>query len=140
MKVRSLIVLALMLGALFPAAVSAAPAKVANFSEKLATFSSPTLSGPCAPGAIYESACDVNHDGVVHFFDIQLTAGRWNQTGTWMSDNDHTHLGQTWNGNDNPLKIGGSFGTVTDNAPLILSNSDGDGLIIEATGFGVKIA
>ena len=53
MKTRITIVLALMLGALFPVAVSAAPVKVANFSlrdgsqsEKLATFSSPRSAAP----------------------------------------------------------------------------------------------
>ncbi|MCB0041845.1 MAG: hypothetical protein KDE23_19310, partial [Caldilinea sp.] len=138
MKIRILAVLALMLGALTPVAAYAAPAKVANFSlrdgsqsEKLATFSSPTLSGPCAPGAIYESACDVNHDGVVDVFDIQLTAGRWGQTGTWMSDNDHNHLGQTWTGSNNSLKIDGSFG-APNYAALVLSNSNSDGLRIQS--------
>ena len=65
------------------------------------------LSGPCAPGAAYDSACDANHDGTVNVLDIQLTAGHWNQTGTWLSDNGHDHLGQTWTGNNNPLKSKG---------------------------------
>ena len=119
MKARILIVLALMLGALFPVAVSATPSKVANFSlldgsqaEKLTTL--PTFSGPCAPGAIYESACDVDHDGDVDIFDIQLSAGRWGQTGTWMSDNDHNHLGQTWTGANNPLVLDGIFNSWPD--------------------------
>ena len=54
------------------------------------------LFGPCAPGAAYDSACDANHDGTVNVLDVQLTAGHWNQTGTWLSDNSHDHLGQTW--------------------------------------------
>ena len=34
--------------------------------------------------------------------DIQLTASHWNQTGTWVSDNQHDHLGQTWTGYEHP--------------------------------------
>ena len=37
----------------------------------------------CTQGAAYDPACDVNHDGMVDVLDIQLTAGHWNQTGTW---------------------------------------------------------
>ncbi len=41
------------------------------------------LAGPCAPGASYDASCDVDHDGDVDIFDIQLAAGHWNQSGTW---------------------------------------------------------
>jgi len=41
------------------------------------------LAGPCAAGAAYDPACDVNHDGTIDIFDIQLTAGHWAQTGTY---------------------------------------------------------
>ena len=93
------------------------------------------LAGPCAPSAAYDPACDVNHDGAVNVLDVQLTAGHWNQTGTWISDNDHNHLGQTWTGNNNPLRIQGAFGS-SDNAPLVLSNSvsSGHGLIVLSAG------
>ncbi len=40
-------------------------------------------TSPCAPGAVYDPACDVDHDGDVDIFDIQLAAGHWNQSGTW---------------------------------------------------------
>ena len=40
-------------------------------------------STPSAPGATYDPACDVDHDGDVDIFDIQLAAGHWNQAGTW---------------------------------------------------------
>jgi type 1 fimbria pilin len=63
------------------------------------------LAALCAPGAAYNPTCDVNQDGVVNVLDIQLTAGHWNQTGTFTSDNNHNHLGQTWTGANNPLKI-----------------------------------
>lgn len=41
------------------------------------------LVGPCAAGGAYDPACDVDHDGDVDIFDIQLTAGHWRQTGTY---------------------------------------------------------
>ena len=96
------------------------------------------LSGPCAPGAAYDSACDANQDGVVNILDVQLTAGHWNQTGTWLSDNGHDHLGQTWTGTDNPLKIQGSYG-APDYAPLVLNNTIGVGLRIAATDSAIFI-
>lgn len=40
-------------------------------------------STPCEPGATYDPACDVDHDGDVDVLDIQLAAGHWNQTGAW---------------------------------------------------------
>ena len=100
------------------------------------------LAGPCIAGASYDPACDADHDGDVDIFDIQLTAGHWNQAGAFVSDNSHNHLGQTWTGNNNPLRIQGSFGS-TDNAPLVLSNSlsSGHGLIVATAGnTGIAIA
>ena len=88
-------------------------------------------TGPCAPGAGYDAACDVDHDGDVDIFDVQLAAGHWSQSGMWMSDNQHNHLGQTWTGSDNPLEINGSF-TASGLAALILNPSAGDGLRIDA--------
>jgi hypothetical protein len=94
------------------------------------------LAGPCAPGAVYDPACDVDQDGDVDVLDIQLAAGHWNQSGTWVGDNNHNHLGQTWAGANNPLIIGGSFtgNTSTSGAPLILNNTGGDGLRIQQAG------
>ncbi len=66
------------------------------------------LAGPCVPGAAYDPACDANQDGVITVNDIQLTAGHWNQTGTFVSDSNHTHLGQTWTGANNPLRFQGA--------------------------------
>ncbi|HSN77195.1 MAG TPA: hypothetical protein VL334_19160 [Anaerolineae bacterium] len=93
------------------------------------------LAGPCAAGASYDPACDVNHDGVINVLDVQLAAGHWNQTGTWLSDASHNHLGQIWTGNPGnsyPLRIAGSFGEPGDNAPLVLSNSS-------PSGYGLRI-
>lgn len=41
--------------------------------------------GGCVPGETYDPACDVDHDGDVDIFDIQLAAGHWNQAGTYTS-------------------------------------------------------
>lgn len=94
------------------------------------------VAGPCAPGAVYDPTCDVDQDGDVDIFDIQLAAGHWNQSGVWTGDNNHNHLGQTWTGANNPLLIDGSFSgsTATSGAPLILSNSGGDGLRVQQAG------
>ena len=76
------------------------------------------LAGPCAAGGSYDPACDVDHDGDVDIFDIQLTASHWSQYGAYVSDNNHDHLGQTWTGSDNPLKIEGSFAVYPDHFAL----------------------
>ena len=104
----------------------------------LALISLPTAAapqaGPCAPGAAYDPACDANQDGQITIADIQLTAGHWNQSGTWVGDNHHNHLGQTWTGTNVPLKLTGSYG-APDYAPLVLSNSNifGAGLRVVST-------
>lgn len=100
-------------------------------------------TGPCAAGTGYDPACDVNHDGVINVLDVQLAAGRWNQSGVWTGDNDHNHLGQTWTGNGGSgLKLEGSFG-APDHAPLVLSNNHeagGMGLIVtSAPSVGVRV-
>ena len=92
------------------------------------------LAGPCTPGAAYDPACDANQDGHITITDIQLAAGHWNQSGAYISDNNHNHLGQTWTGSNNPLTITGAFGAPL-NSALILSNSTGVGMrITGATG------
>ncbi|HSN74199.1 MAG TPA: hypothetical protein VL334_03780, partial [Anaerolineae bacterium] len=96
-------------------------------------------AGPCAPGTAYHPACDVNHDNQITIADIQLTAGHWNQSGTWV-DNDHDHLGQTWTGTNMPLKLTGSYGTP-EFAPLVLANTNGHGLrVASAAGSGVLVS
>lgn len=72
---------------------------------------------------------EVGADLGVNVLDIQLTAGHWNQTGTWLSDNSHNHLGQTWVGANNALKIQWAFG-APDYAGVVLSNTAGHGLAI----------
>ncbi len=116
MNTRRLIALALILGLLAPTTAAAAP-----------------LAGPCIPGVAYDPACDANQDGTVNVLDIQLAAGHWNQSGSWVSDNNHDHLGQGWYGDGNALVIQGSFAVYPD-APLMLSNSAGNGLRIQSAG------
>ena len=89
------------------------------------------LADPCTSTGGYDPACDANQDGQITVTDIQLTAGHWNQTGTWVSDNQHNHLGQTWTGSSNPLKLTGSYGTP-EFAPLVLANTSGYGLRVAA--------
>ncbi len=54
----------------------------------------------CLPGAGYTSGCDVDQDGDIDIFDIQLTAGRWNSSGVYTAG--HTHWGETWTGAAGP--------------------------------------
>ena len=98
------------------------------------------LVGPCASSAAYDPACDVDHDGDVDIYDIQLTAGHWGQTGTYFT---YPVLlpktGQTTSvlpGDDGDLEKGVDFpnprftdngdGTVTDNLTglIWLKNAD----------------
>lgn len=105
-------------------------------SASLTAAPSPApLAGACVPGGAYDPACDVNHDSTVNILDIQLAAGHWGQSGAWLSDNNHNHLGQTWVGADNPLVLTGSYGAPT-YAALALSNSAsaGNGLFVSSAG------
>lgn len=43
------------------------------------------LGAACVPGAAYNPACDVDHNGAINVTDIQLTAGHWGQTGTYTA-------------------------------------------------------
>ena len=67
------------------------------------------LSDPCPPGTAFHPACDVDDNGVIDIDDIMRTASRWLTSGPAVSDNNHTHLGQTWTDNPNPLKLTGAF-------------------------------
>ena len=95
-------------------------------------------AGPCIAGGGYNASCDTNQDGAITIQDIQLTAGHWNQTGTFTSDNSHNHLGQMWTGTNNPLTITGAYGAPL-YAPLNLSNSTGVGLRITSANGGSGI-
>lgn len=42
------------------------------------------LGAPCQAGGTYQPACDLDHDGDVDITDIQLAAGHWGQSGTYV--------------------------------------------------------
>ena len=85
------------------------------------------VAAPCAPGAAYDPACDVNHDGAVNVLDVQLTAGHWNQTGTWTGGGDGWSL--TGNAGTNPAT---NFIGTTDGQPLAIQPAGGN------TGIGTS--
>lgn len=82
-------------------------------------------TGPCAPGGVYDPACDVDHDSDVDIFDIQLAAGHWNQTGVWTSG-DYWALG----GNAGTTPGTNYFGT-SDNQALQLRVNNSRALLIQ---------
>ena len=119
--------------------VSGVTARALSESAAQASNGNASQVDGCTPGTAYDPACDADHDGDVDIFDIQLTAGHWNQAGTWLSDNQHNHLGQTWIGSNDPLKLLGAYGTP-EFAPLVLANTAGSGLrIAGAAGNGVVV-
>lgn len=103
---------------------------IALFSLASAASSAP-LTAACVPGGTYNPTCDVDHDGDVDIFDIQLTAGHWGQAGTYNIDPYSAMVpktGQTTSyaaGDDGALQKGVAWpnprftdngnGTVTDN-------------------------
>lgn len=81
MNLSRLVVLPLSFSLLLATATAASPA----LQRQAAAVRAQPLAGPCAPGAAYDPACDVDHDGDVDIFDIQLAAGHWNQFGPYSS-------------------------------------------------------
>ena len=69
------------------------------------------LAAPCMPGAIYDPSCDVDQNGVIDVQDIQLTAGRWGSSGTYVDT--------SWSltGNEGTT-VGSNFVGTTDNTAL----------------------
>ncbi len=127
---------------------------VLALSAGASTTSAPA-AGPCAPGTSYDPACDVDHNGVIDITDIQLTAGHWDQSGPWTSDNDHEHLDQVWSRSRVPLKIQSNFDGTGGSRPaaLVLTNTrtglpghglwvdsvNGNGVIVNSAGTGVYV-
>ena len=96
---------------------------------------SPTLAGPCAPGPVYDPACDVDHDGDVDVMDIQLAAGHWNQNGVWTAGDYWSLLG---NAATNPAV---NFLGTTDNQPLVVRTNGVERVRVTENGLvGVGIA
>lgn len=82
------------------------------------------LASPCAPGATYDPACDVDHNGVIDIYDIQLTAGHWTQMGTYnLYPAMLPKTGQTTSyaaGDDGALQVGVAWPN-----PRLTNNFDG---------------
>ena len=85
-------------------------------------------ASPCAPGAVYDPACDVDHDGDVDIFDIQLAAGHWNQTGVWTGGDYWALAG---NAGTTP---GTHFLGTTDNQALEVRVNGSRALLIQPNG------
>ena len=89
----------------------------------------------CSPGAVYDPACDVDHDGDVDVIDIQLAAGHWNQNGVWTAGDYWSLLG---NVATNPAM---NFLGTTDNQPLVARTNGVERVRVTENGLvGVGIA
>ncbi len=93
----------------------------------------PAAAAPCAFGASYDPTCDVDQDGDIDIYDIQLTASKWSQSGTWTgggggwlltgnagTDPNTNYLGAS-DGQPLVIQPGGGFtgvGTTAPQAPL----------------------
>ena len=89
----------------------------------------------CSPGAVYDPACDVDHDGDVDVMDIQLAAGHWNQNGVWTAGDYWSLLG---NAATNPAV---NFLGTTDNQPLVVRTNGVERVRVTENGLvGVGIA
>lgn len=83
---------------------------------------------PCSPGAVYDAACDVDHDGEVDVIDIQLAAGHWNQSGVWTGG-DYWSL--TGNAGTSPAA---NFLGTTDLQPLVVRTSNTEQMRVTENG------
>jgi hypothetical protein len=129
---RRLLSLLALLALLMTAPVAAGPpANDASLSPQLTSFAA--QAGPCTPGAAYDPACDVDHDGDVDIIDVQLAAGHWNQAGTWTGG-DYWSL--TGNAGTTP---GTHFLGTTDGQVLELRVAGQRALRLEPTGLSPNI-
>ena len=82
----------------------------------------------CSPGAVYDAACDVDHDGDVDVIDIQLAAGHWNQNGVWTAGDYWSLLG---NAATNPAV---NFIGTTDGQPLVVRTNNAERMRVTSNG------
>jgi hypothetical protein len=80
----------------------------------------PAAAAPCAFGASYDPTCDVDQDGDIDIHDIQLTASKWTQTGTWTGGGDGWLLSGNAGTDPNTNFIG-----ATDGQPLVIQPGGG---------------
>lgn len=73
---------------------------------------------PCVAGPVYDPACDVDHDGDVDIFDIQLAASHWNHNGVWTGGDFWSLLG---NVGTNPAV---NFVGTRDNQALVVRTNN----------------
>ncbi len=93
------------------------------------------LAAPCSPGAVYDAACDVDHDGDVDVIDIQLAAGHWNQNGVWTAGDYWSLLG---NAATNPAV---NFIGTTDLQSLVVRTNNIERMRVTQNGLvGIGIA
>jgi hypothetical protein len=83
---------------------------------------------PCGAGPVYDPACDVDHDGDVDIFDIQLTAGHWNRNGVWTGG-DYWSL--TGNAGTNPTV---NFIGTADRQPLVVRTNNSERMRVTEDG------
>jgi len=81
----------------------------------------PVAAAPCAFGASYDPTCDVDQDGDIDIYDIQLTASKWSQTGTWTGGGDGWLL--TGNAGTDPTV---NYLGTTDGQPLVIQPAGGN--------------
>jgi hypothetical protein len=75
----------------------------------------PAAAAPCAFGASYDPTCDVDQDGDIDIYDIQLTASKWAQTGAWTGGGDGWLLSGNAGTDPNTNYLG-----TTDGQPLVI--------------------
>ena len=80
----------------------------------------PVAAAPCAFGASYDPTCDVDQDGDIDIYDIQLTASKWDQTGTWTGGGDGWLLSGNAGTDPNTNYLG-----TTDGQPLVIQPGGG---------------
>jgi hypothetical protein len=93
-----------------------------------ADFTAAAAMQPCIAGPVYDPACDVDHDGDVDVFDIQLTAGHWNRNGVWTGGDFWSLLG---NAATNPAV---NFVGTSDNQPLVVRTNNAERMRVAAGG------
>lgn len=83
---------------------------------------------PCVAGPTYDPACDVDYDGDVDIFDIQLAAGHWNQNGVWTGGDFWSLLG---NAATNPAV---NYVGTSDNQPLVVRTNNAERMRVAPGG------
>lgn len=116
-RLRLMFVMVLCVALAAPLSAAAEPQALGNESLQ-----------PCVAGLVYDPSCDVDHDGDVDIFDIQLAASHWNQNGAWTGGDYWSLLG---NAATNPAV---NFVGTSDNQPLVVRTNNGERLRVTSSG------